>query len=85
MKLTKNVAMMMLESAKDALQNDMPFVAAAWADSAADAIREAALTSDEPRALIAPHEGPTRGDKAVMVCVILVLVWLLADTIGGLL
>jgi hypothetical protein len=51
----------------------------------ADQIRRAQLSGHEQRAIIAPHDGPTRGDRAVIVCVILVAVWLLADMIGGLL
>ena len=43
------------------------------------------LTDAQWRQIVAPVDGPTKGDKAVMVAVAIVFVWLFADMIGGLL
>lgn len=43
------------------------------------------LTDEQLRQIVAPADGPTKGDKAAMVATALVFVWLLADMIGGLL
>jgi hypothetical protein len=74
-----------LQNAMESLDNDKHWMAVAWADTASDLIHKARLSGVEQRAIVAPHDGPTRGDKAVVVCVILVAVWLLADWIGALL
>jgi hypothetical protein len=80
-----NNARLALNNASSALASDKPWVAAAWADTAADVIREAQLTGNEERAIIAPRDSETLGDKAVIACVLFVAGWLLADWIGGLL
>ena len=41
------------------------------------------LTDEQWRQIIAPTDGPTKGDKAAMVATALVFVWLFADMIGG--
>lgn len=43
------------------------------------------LTDDQLRQIVAPVDGPTNGDKAVIVMTAIVFVWLFADMIGGLL
>jgi NADPH-dependent glutamate synthase beta subunit-like oxidoreductase len=80
-----NNARLALNNASSALASDKPWVAVAWADTASDVIREARLSGVEERAIVAPRDGPTLGDKAVVVCVLFVAVWFLADWIGGLL
>lgn len=74
-----------VEKAEQALKNGKPWMADAWARKASELIRESECTAQQTRRLVAPQDGPTHGDKAVLVCIILVFVWLLADTIGGLL
>ena len=41
------------------------------------------LTDEQWRQIIAPVDGPTNGDKTVMVSVAVFFVWLLTDMIGG--
>jgi hypothetical protein len=41
------------------------------------------LTDEQWRQIIAPYDGPTIGDKAVIVMTAVVFVWLFADMIGG--
>jgi hypothetical protein len=41
------------------------------------------LTDDQLRQIVAPSDGPTKGDKAVMMSVAVFFVWILADMIGG--
>lgn len=48
-------------------------------------IRSIKLTDEQWRQIVAPADGPTKGDKAALVATALVFVWLLADIIGGLL
>lgn len=78
-------AMRALNNATAALANNRQWIAQAWADTASDVIREAQLSGPEQRALIAPRDSATRGDKAVLGFSLLVIVWMLADVIGGLL
>jgi len=41
------------------------------------------LTDEQWRQIVAPTDGPTKGDKAVMMSVAVFFVWILADMIGG--
>ena len=41
------------------------------------------LTDAQLRQIIAPVDGPTTGDKSVIVMTAIVFVWLLGDMIGG--
>jgi len=41
------------------------------------------LTDAQWRQIVAPVDGPTSGDKAVIVAVAVFFVWLFADMIGG--
>ena len=73
---------MALSKARKALAQGRPSLAAAWAEAAAHAAREAQLTQQQERDLIAPIAAPTSGDMAVVGVTVLVFVWLLADMIG---
>ena len=48
-------------------------------------IRSIKLTDAQWRQIVAPADGPTKGDKAVLFMTFAVIGWLLADMIGGLL
>ena len=65
--------------------------AGAWAETAADTIRDAQIDADELRELVAPHDGPTKGDliflgiaaiAVVSVVVVFGAPWLL-DLVNG--
>lgn len=67
--------------------------AGAWAETAADTIRDAQLDADQIRKLVAPRDAPTAGDKAVgaitaAILVVSLFVWLIpgvTQRIAGLL
>jgi len=77
------------------LDKGHPTADEAWAETAADIIREQHFTAQQQRQLVAPKDGPTNGDIAavavsllVIVSVavsLLVIVWLVLDSLQALL
>lgn len=74
-----------LSSALNALDKGNPTAAEAWAETAAQIIREGALSPAQQRQLVAPHDGPTVGDKIIMAVSGVVIVLLIIDIAFGLL
>ena len=74
-----------LQCAIASLDKGHPTAAEAWAETAADIIREGQITAQQQRALVAPKDGPTKGDIAVVAVVTLVIAWLVVDSLWVLL
>jgi hypothetical protein len=70
-----------LNRALNSLERGDMKVAALWSDIASETIR---LTPRQQVALVAPADGPNKGDVAVILIVGLILLWLVADTVLGL-
>lgn len=68
-----------------ALDKGHPTAAEAWAETAAGIIREQQITAKQMRQLVAPKDGPTNGDIAVVAVALLVVAWLVVDSIWSLL
>lgn len=67
------------------LDKGHPTAAEAWAETAADIIREQHFTAQQQRQLVAPKDGPTNGDIAAVAVSLLVIVWLVLDSLQALL
>lgn len=70
-----------LQCALASLDNGHPTAAEAWAETAADIIREGQITASQQRQLVAPKDGPTKGDMAAVAVSMLVIVWLVFDSL----
>lgn len=81
---TQEGAQEALNRAFASLERDNLKEAAFWADIAAETIRSTRLTPAEQAAIVAPADGPNNGDVAVILIVGLILLWLVADTVLGL-
>lgn len=81
---TQEGAQEALNRAFASLERDDLKGAAFWADIAAETIRSTGLTPAEQAAIVAPADGPNKGDMAVILIVGLILLWLFADTVLGL-
>jgi len=67
------------------LDKGHPTADEAWAETAADIIREQHFTAQQQRQLVAPKDGPTNGDIAAVAVSLLVIVWLVIDSLQALL
>lgn len=74
-----------LEAAIIAFDQKLYGTAHAWAEVAAETIKACNLTPAEQRLLVAPHDGPTVGDKIIMAVSGVVIVLLIIDIAFGLL
>ncbi len=80
-----NSARRALQSAMNALDNGNPVAAEQWSETAADIIREARFEPDDLRALVAPVDGPTTGDAAIVGISLAVIIWIAFDALRVLL
>ena len=63
------------------LDKGHPTAAEAWAETAADIISEQQITASQQRQLVAPKDGPTTGDLAAVAVSLLVIGWLVFDSL----
>ena len=57
--------------------------AEAWADHAADTIRDANIIAYEARRIVEPHDASTTGDKVAVALSVGVLVWMVVSMLAG--
>ncbi len=72
-----------LDSARFCLDRGLHTAAEAWLETAIDLLREQQITAECD--LVAPKDGPTWGDAAVVAVSALVIAWLLVDSAWSLL
>ena len=82
---TANSARRALQSAMNALAHGNPVAAERWSETAADISREARFEPDDLRALVAPVDGPTKGDAASVGISLAVIIWIAFDALRVLL
>ena len=75
----KRAAIGALTNSESAIVSDRPLVAEQWADSAAQMIRDANLSTRD----VAPIDGSTTGDKIAITLSASVLVWMLVSMLFG--